>query len=458
VWRLSHPGSMGEQRPKGATSPGRMGEQVGHVSWTTDQPRDASLTSDSASHIVPYMAVEMSYVLITPYTIVKSRTGGVISRLLSRVDLELVAAQMFAPSRELALQYAATVRRREVEPEDKRLIVNLISDYIENTFHPSEGRRHRVLMLLFKGESACRHLNEVVGNLHPERRTLDALTGETIRDTYADLLMSTKNAGEVNYFEPAVLTPPDAATAAENLRMFAEFIKNESNIVANMVYANPDQIQRTLVIIKPDNWRYPSSRPGTIIDMFARTGLRIIACKLVQMSVAQALEFYGPVEAILKKKLAPMAGKQARSVLENHFSFSVSDELEACLADTFGVEYAQEQFSRIVEFMSGLRPNECDESERERPGRVKSMVLVYEGENAIDRIRSVLGPTDPTEAPGGTVRKEFGSDVMVNTAHASDSPENAQREMKIVAIEKNDLAARIFEFLTPFGSTRQAAQ
>ena len=52
---------------------------------------------------------DLSYVLVTPYTIAKSRTGGVISRLLSRVDLELVGAQMFAPTAEFAEDYAASV-------------------------------------------------------------------------------------------------------------------------------------------------------------------------------------------------------------------------------------------------------------------------------------------------------------------------------------------------------------
>jgi len=37
------------------------------------------------------------------------------------------------------------------------------------------------------------------------------------------------------------------------------------------------------------------------------------------------------------------------------------------------------------------------------------------------------------------VRREFGQDIMVNAAHASDSPENAQREMKIVKVEKDDI-------------------
>ena len=55
------------------------------------------------------MAVELSYVLFTPYTIRKSRTGGIISRLISRTGLDLVAARMFAPSKELAEKYAAGV-------------------------------------------------------------------------------------------------------------------------------------------------------------------------------------------------------------------------------------------------------------------------------------------------------------------------------------------------------------
>ena len=145
--------------------------------------------------------------------------------------------------------------------------------------------------------------------------------------------------------------------ALSHLKLFAEFTINESNIVANMSYQDPTKIERTLVIIKPDNWRYPSSRPGTIIDMFARTGLRIIATKLVQMSVAQALEFYGPVESILKKKLSHVAAKRARSILESEFGFTITEELEGTLTETFGVEYATEQFNQIVEFMSGVRPS-----------------------------------------------------------------------------------------------------
>jgi nucleoside diphosphate kinase len=71
------------------------------------------------------------------------------------------------------------------------------------------------------------------------------------------------------------------------------------------------------------------------------------------------------------------------------------------------------------------------------------MILVYEGVNAVKKIREVLGPTDPLKAPGGTVRREFGSNVMVNTAHASDSPESFERERIIVNIEENSLGSII---------------
>ena len=83
--------------------------------------------------------------------------------------------------------------------------------------------------------------------------------------------------------------------------------------------------------------------------------------------------------------------------------------------------------------------------------QAKCLVLIYEGPNAIAKIRSVLGPTDPSKAPGGTVRRDFGSNVMVNTAHASDAPASVEREMKIIRINQNSMAARISEYLEEVG-------
>ena len=61
------------------------------------------------------------------------------------------------------------------------------------------------------------------------------------------------------------------------------------------------------------------------------------------------------------------------------------------------------------------------------------------------KIRDVLGPTDPSKAPPGSVRREFGSNIMVNAAHASDSVESAQREMAIVNVGENNFRAVVEE-------------
>jgi hypothetical protein len=97
--------------------------------------------------------------------------------------------------------------------------------------------------------------------------------------------------------------------------------------------------------------------------------------------------------------------------------------------------------------MSGRRPDACPLEEADEPGSVKCMIIIYEGENAINKIREVLGPTDPVKAPSGTVRREFGSNVMVNTAHASDSIESYEREKKIVKVDENPLVSIIDEYL-----------
>ena len=391
------------------------------------------------------MKDELSYMIITPYTIVKSRTGGVISRLLSRVDLELVAAQVLAPTREVAQAYAdyfvslkATTHPRAAE---------ILGEYVLRTFTPSEGRRHRIMLLLFRGDDACRKLADIAGALFPENLSIESIRGETIRDTYLDLIWSRTDPGKVDYFEPAVLTAPSMERAVQSLKIFAEFASKESNLVANMRYPDPKKIERTLVIIKPDNWRAPSTRPGSIIDMFSRTGLRIIGIKVYQMSVNEAMEFYGPVREALVHRLAPAAALRAKAVLEREFNLSLPADVEDSLVRSFGRRYAEDQFSRIVEFMSGRRPEACTEEEKAGPGRVKSLLLCYEGESAVRKIRDVLGPTDPSKAPGGTVRADFGSNIMENTAHASDSPDSADREMRIVRMSENNLSSIILDYL-----------
>ena len=377
----------------------------------------------------------LSYVLVTPYTIAKSRTVDVLARLLSRLDIELVGAQMFAPDDHFVTEYARLIR--EFDDGDQGKTRELLAQYVEQNLAPSQGRRHRSLILIFRGEDPCRKLSDICGPIHPERRSIDSLTGENIRDTYADLIMDSEDPEKVSYFEPAVLTPRLQVTADAHMKLFSGWLPDEQNIVENMMYPNPAKVQRSLVIIKPDNWKYASSKPGTIIDMFSRTGLRIVGVKVHRMSVAEALEFYGPVKDALKEKLGPVFGRKAKEQLETVFKITLSEETEKALAASVGMEYAVDQFEQIVEFMSGVRPSQCPLEELSQPGSVKCMILIYEGENAIGKIRDVLGPTDPLKAPGGTIRREFGSNIMVNTAHASDSAESALREMGVVKIHDN---------------------
>jgi len=391
------------------------------------------------------MKDELSYMIITPYTIVKSRTGGVISRLLSRVDLELVAAQVLAPTREVAAAYADYFMSQKHTMLPRA--AEILRDYVLRTFTPSEGRRHRIMLMLFRGDDACRKLADIAGALFPENLSIESIRGETIRDTYLDLIWSQTEPGKADYFEPAVLTAPTMERAVLALKILAEFASQEPNLVANMRYPDPKKIERTLVIIKPDNWRAPSTRPGSIIDMFSRTGLRIIGIKVYQMSVSEAMEFYGPVRLALVDRLAPAAALRAKAVLEREFNLSLPADIEDALVRSFGRRYAEDQFSRIVEFMSGRRPEACTDEEQTAPGRVKSLLMCYEGESAVHKIRDVLGPTDPAKAPGGTVRADFGTSIMENTAHASDSPENAEREMRIVRMNENAMASIILDYL-----------
>jgi nucleoside diphosphate kinase len=210
-------------------------------------------------------------------------------------------------------------------------------------------------------------------------------------------------------------------------------------------------VERTLVIIKPDNWKYASSRPGMIMDMFSRSGLRIVAIKVLKMSVTQALHFYGPTKDGLKARLAPIYGMQARELLESEFNVHLPPQLEDTLTESFGDMYSEEQFERIVEFMAGIKPSDLEESKWDDPGLVKSMVLVYEGKDAVQKIRTILGATDPNKAAAGTIRREFGSNIRVNAAHASDSTESADREMGVLAIEENATRRVLVDYLSTKG-------
>jgi nucleoside diphosphate kinase len=386
------------------------------------------------------MPEELAYAIITPYSLHKSRTGGILSRLLSRTGLELAGARMFAPSQELIKKYSeATISAND--PQDRR-IQQLIYDYILKNLapDPKSGRSRRVMMILLRGEDAVRKTRSVVGNISAERRG-----GETIRDTYGDLIIDEEN--QVRYFEPAVLAAPTREEAREKLRLWAEYSDKDGGVVENVITYQPGEApQRTLVLLKPENFRFPTGRPGNMIDFFSRTGLFIVAVKVHRMSVAQAMEFYGPVRDVLRTKLKDVVASRAKATLEKELGFAIPAAQERQLGDILGPLFGDNQFENIVRFMSGRSPVDTPMGEADKPGTEKCIALVYEGVEAVRKIRDILGPTDPSKAPPGSIRREFGQTIMVNAAHASDSPENAQREIGIVNVGENNFQQVVEEF------------
>lgn len=127
-------------------------------------------------------------------------------------------------------------------------------------------------------------------------------------------------------------------------------------------------VERTLVMIKPDG--VERNLIGKVISIFEEHGLKVVALKKVRLSKEQAKAFY-----IVHK--------------ERPF------------------------YEDLTNYMSS--------------GPIVAMVL--EGENAIKRVREIMGATDPKEAAEGTIRKLFALDKEKNTVHGSDSPESAAKEI-----------------------------
>jgi len=379
------------------------------------------------------MSQQLAYVLLTPYSLYKSRNGGILSRLISRTGLDLAAMRMFAPSAELVKEYAATIVSAH-ENQDRK-IQELLQQYVLENLSPDPktGRRRRVMALVFRGDDAVRKVRSVVGNLSPDRRG-----GETIRDTYSDLIID-EHDGHVRYFEPAVMAAPNVQEVEVKLKLWARYSDSDGGMLENVIAYSPNETpERSLVLIKPDNFNFATGRPGNVIDFFSRTGLFIVGAKVLHMSTAQAMEFYGPVREFLRTKLKDGVSEKAKNILEKEFSFKIPAAEQKALGNILGPLQGDNQFDNIVRFMSGHAPGEIPESEWHKPGTQKCIALVYEGVGAVGKIRDVLGPTDPSKAPPGSIRREFGSTIMVNAAHASDSPENAQREFGIVKPGENN--------------------
>ncbi|MEW6675246.1 MAG: nucleoside-diphosphate kinase [Nitrospirota bacterium] len=127
-------------------------------------------------------------------------------------------------------------------------------------------------------------------------------------------------------------------------------------------------MERTLSIVKPDGVK--KNLIGEVIKRFEQRALRITALKMLKMSRDEAKGFY-----IVHK--------------ERPF------------------------YESLTSFMS------------EGP----IVVMVVEGENAINKVREIMGATDPRDAAPGTIRADFALDIEHNIVHGSDSPESASYEI-----------------------------
>jgi nucleoside-diphosphate kinase len=127
-------------------------------------------------------------------------------------------------------------------------------------------------------------------------------------------------------------------------------------------------IERTLMIIKPD--AFAGKLTGRIVERLERENFRIIAAKLVHLTQSQAEGFYA-------------------------------------------VHRERPFFPSLTKYMT--------------EGPV--LVMVLEAEDAIRRLRTVMGATDPAQAAEGTIRKQYGRSIERNVVHGSDAPETARFEI-----------------------------
>jgi nucleoside-diphosphate kinase len=129
-----------------------------------------------------------------------------------------------------------------------------------------------------------------------------------------------------------------------------------------------DMIERTLSIVKPD--AVGKNRIGKVISYFEAAGLRMVAGKLVRLTADEVGRFYV-------------------------------------------IHRDKEFYQSLIRFMSS--------------GPV--FVMVLEGENAIARVRDIMGATNPAQAAPDTIRRAIGTDVEKNAVHGSDAPETARWEI-----------------------------
>ena len=378
------------------------------------------------------MADSMAYAMITPYSLHKSRTGGIIGRLLSLSKLDLVGVHMYAPGDGWVNEYLDLLRRTDLTNPVRGTFIKYVDENLRRG-NPL-GLSNRCMILLFRGENALNHLlDDVVGHASPR------VTGHTVRGTYGDF--QTLPDGTVRYFEPAVICGPDPDTVREELEFFARTSATDGGIVEDSILLPPEanNVETELVILKPENFEKRSRRPGNIVDVFSRTGLYVVGAKLLSMTPAQGEAFYAPLLGDFREKLQFLIERTMRERLDGAFDFEIPDEFYKTANRMLADLNARTEFAKIVHYMTGVDPRSVrTEADRRRPGPVRCLALLYRGESAVEKIRRWQGATNPETAEEGTVRSDYGRDLMRNAAHASDSAQAARREREIIGMLRSD--------------------
>ncbi len=139
-------------------------------------------------------------------------------------------------------------------------------------------------------------------------------------------------------------------------------------------------------------------------------------------------------------KLCEPSGKRARMAVEEEFGVPISDDLETQLGKLLGPVVGSNYWESIVQFMAGARPSQVPADRKEQPGSEKNASRSFiRASTPYPRSARFSGRPIRRRLPFGTIRREFGQTIMVNAAHASDSVENALREMDIIRVSENNL-------------------
>ena len=372
----------------------------------------------------------LGFAWVTPKSLARGLEGGILARLLSTPELNLIGTRMYAPSNEFVDEYIKAHTDTHKDGPFKPFV-----EFMQKDLRPNGNKNYpnHLLLLLFTGENARQRIVDVIGSQQDINHM--GTSTKTIRGSYGEFRID-PNSGQMVDFQPALVGSHSDEGNIRYLQVFSKYAFSDGGILN--IEDDKNAFTNAMVMIKPDSLEHPSARPGHIMDLFSSTGLTLIGCTVFSMSVAQARDFYGSLEGVFQQKFQKDVERVVKNRLENAFDFKIPDEVYTVTTALLMRRFAQQQVALIIQFMTGIPPppggthQMLPAQEQLRRGPARCMALLYRGKDAIATVRSKLGSTDPNKALPGTVRFDYGEDVMKNGAHASDSPEALEREMKII--------------------------